>query len=143
MAIDERLWKITQKRLGYTDKDLATFKQDPRNEDVLTKGTELVNKTIILEVVESHGCNSRHKVGDQLYFDGMGNLLTARCPQKVCAYALNSAIILVFTANEMIYAGVDPNEIRFKRTNCFDVGLQCEGWGRIVLELKVEDRSTS
>ena len=42
---------------------------------------------------------------------------------------------------EMIYAGVDPNGMRFKRTGCFDVGLECGGWGRIVLELQVEDRA--
>jgi hypothetical protein len=47
--------------------------------------------------------------------------------------------MMVFAANEMIYAGVDPNKIRFKRASCFDVGLQCGGWGRIVLELRVED----
>jgi hypothetical protein len=46
-----------------------------------------MDKTIILKVVESHGCNSNHKVGDKFYFD---------------------------------------------------VGLECGGWGRIVLELSVE-----
>jgi hypothetical protein len=47
---------------------------------------------------------------------------------------------MVFAANEMLYAGVDPNEMRFRRAGCFDVGLQCGGWGRVVLELRVEDR---
>jgi hypothetical protein len=30
--------------------------------------------------------------------------------------------------------------LRFKRTACHDVGLDCGGWGRVVLEIKVEDR---
>jgi hypothetical protein len=30
--------------------------------------------------------------------------------------------------------------MRFKRTGCFDVGVKCGGWGRIVMEIKVEDR---
>jgi uncharacterized repeat protein (TIGR04076 family) len=137
MVIDERLLRITQKRLGYTDEEMETFRQDPRNEDILSKAAALMDKMIILEVVEAHGCNSRHKVGDKFYFDGAGNLLTEKSPSKICAYSLNSALMLVFTANEMIYAGVDPNQIRFKRASCFDVGLQCGGWGRIVLELKV------
>lgn len=141
MAIDERMWKITQRHLGYTDGEMETFRQNPRNEDILAGGAVLKDKTIILEVVESHGCNSHHKVGDRFYFDGAGNLLTERCPNKVCGYSLNSALMMVFTANEMLYAGVDPNIIRFKRASCFDVGLQCGGWGRIVLELRVEDRS--
>jgi uncharacterized repeat protein (TIGR04076 family) len=143
MMLDERIWKITQKRLGYSDQEMQAFRKNPRNADVLTKSIELMNKNIILEVVESQGCNSRYKVGDKFYFDGFGNLLTDRCPSKVCAYSLNSALMLVFTANEMMYAGVDPNEIRFKRTSCFDVGLQCGGWGQVILELKIEDRSES
>ena len=142
MEINERVWKIMQKRLGYSDEEMALFRADPRNADVLSKGADLANKRIILEVVESHGCNSRHKVGDRFYFDGAGNLLTDLCPKKVCAYSLSSALMMVFAANEMIYAGVDPNEIRFKRASCFDVGLQCSGWGRIVLELRVEDRDS-
>ena len=141
MSVDERLWKIMQKRLGYSDEELEDFKKDPRNADVLDKSAELLNKVIILEVVESHGCNSRHKVGDKIFFDGAGNLLTEVSPKKICAYSLNSALLLVYTANEMIYAGIDPNEMRFKRTGCIDVGLRCGGWGRVVLELRVEDRS--
>jgi uncharacterized repeat protein (TIGR04076 family) len=140
MAIDERLWRITQKHLGYSDEEMKTFREDPRNEDILANGVVLKDKLIVLEVVEAHGCNSRHKIGDRFYFDAVGNLLTDRSPKKICAYSLNAALMMIFTANEMIYAGIDPNKMRFKRSNCFDVGLQCGGWGRVVLELKVEDK---
>ena len=140
MAIDERLWRITHKHLGYSDEEMKTFREDPRNEDILGKGAVLQDKLIVLEVVEAHGCNSRHKVGDRFYFDAVGNLLTDRSPKKICAYSLNAALMMIFTANEMIYAGIDPNKMRFKRSNRFDVGLQCGGWGRVVLELKVEDK---
>ncbi|ACB75083.1 TIGR04076 family protein [Opitutus terrae] len=141
--IDERLWKIAQKHLGYSDDELKQFRENPRNADVLARSAELKNKIIVLEVVESHGCNSRHRVGDKIHLDGAGNLLTELCPKRVCTYALNSAAMMVFAANEMIYAGVDPNQIRFRRASCFDVGLQCGGWGRIVLELHVEDRDSA
>jgi uncharacterized repeat protein (TIGR04076 family) len=141
MEIDERLWRIMQRRLGYSDEEAQRFREDPRNADVLAKSAELMSKVIVLEVVHSHGCNSGHKVGDKFYFDGAGNLLTELCPQRVCGYSLGSALMMVFAANEMIYAGVDPNELRFKRAGCFDVGLDCGGWGRIVLELHVEDRA--
>ncbi len=88
MGVDERMWKIIQKHLGYTDEEMKKFRENPRNEDVLSKSSSLKNKIIILEVVESNGCNSRHKVGDKFYFDGAGNLLTELCPKKVCAYSL-------------------------------------------------------
>ncbi len=140
MEVDENVWNYIQKHLGYTDEEMIEFKRDPRNTDVLSKGLTLMNKTIILEVVESHGCNSNHKVGDKFYFDGAGNLLTELCPERVCGYSLNSALMMVFSANELLFAGVDPNQIRFKRAGCFDVGLECGGWGRIVLELRVENK---
>jgi hypothetical protein len=53
---------------------------------------------------------------------------------------LNAITSQIFAANELLYAGVDPNAMRFKRAACFDVGLECGGWGRIVMEIKVEDR---
>jgi uncharacterized repeat protein (TIGR04076 family) len=132
-------WNVMKRRLGYTDGDMKAFRENPRNEDVLSKAPDLLNKTIVIEVVESHGCNSQHKVGDKFYFDGAGNLLTKRCPKKVCVYALSAATSMIFASNELFYAGVNPNEMRFNRAACFDVGVQCGGWGRIVLELKVVD----
>jgi uncharacterized repeat protein (TIGR04076 family) len=133
-------WKVMKDRLGYTEDEMKVFRDNKRNEDVLSKAPELLNKMIVLEVVASHGCNSQHKVGDKLYFDGAGNLLTKRCPGKICIYALNAATSMIFASNELFYAGVDPNEMRFKRAACFDVGVQCGGWGRIVLEFGVQDR---
>jgi hypothetical protein len=53
---------------------------------------------------------------------------------------LNSIAGLIFASNELFYAGVNPNEMRFRRAGCFDVGVQCGGWGHIAMELSVEDR---
>jgi len=139
MDIDDRRWKVVQRHLGYSGEELERFKAEARNREVLAKGAELAGKRIVLEVVESKGCNSRHQVGDRFTFDAFGNLLTEHCPKKVCGYSLNAALMMVFSANEMLFAGLDPNQIRFKRSGCFDVGLECGGWGRIVLELRVED----
>lgn len=133
-------WKVMKDHLGYTDEEMKVFLENPRNEDVLSKAPALLDKMIVLEVVASHGCNSQHKVGEKIYFDGAGNLLTKRCPRKICIYALNAATSMIFASNELFYAGVDPNDMRFKRAACFDVGVQCGGWGRIVLELSVQDR---
>lgn len=140
MKVNEETWKFMQKHLGYTDEEMKKFRKDPKNEGVLAKGLELMNKTIVCEVVASRGCNSQHKVGDRFYFDGAGNLLTKRGPNRICVYALSSIAPMIFTSNELLYAGVDPNEMRFKRASCFDVGVECSGWGQIVMELKVEDR---
>ena len=133
-------WKFMQKRLGYTEEEMKKFRENPRNKDVLSKVPQFLDKTIVVEVVNSHGCNSLHRVGDRFCFDGAGNLLTKLSPKKICIYALNAITMQVFTAGELICAGVDPNDMRFKRAACFDVGVECGGWGRIVMELRVEDR---
>ncbi len=134
-------WRVMKERLGYTDEEMKIFRDNPRNEDVISKAPDLLNKTIVVEVVAVHGCNSQHRIGDKFYFDGAGNLLTKQCPKKICVYALSASASMIFTAGELFLAGVDPNHMRFRRAGCFDVGVQCGGWGRIVLELSVKDRS--
>jgi uncharacterized repeat protein (TIGR04076 family) len=133
-------WKFMKERLGYTEEEMKVFRENPRNDDVLSKAPAWMDKTIVLKVVESHGCNSRHKIGDKFYFDGAGNLLTKHCPKKVCIYALKASAQMIFASSELFLAGIDPNKMRFKRAACFDVGVQGGGWGRIVLELSVKDR---
>lgn len=139
-AVWDRLkWKLLKQRLDYTEEEMALFKSNPRNEDVLDKGAELEGRRIIVRVVESHNCNSQHKAGDKFVFDGAGNLLTKESPEKVCIYALNACTAMIFSSNELFYAGVNPNEMRFKRAGCFDVGVQCGGWGRIILEISMTE----
>ena len=43
---------------GYNDEEMKRFRENPRNEDVLTKSHGLMNKTIVVKVVESKGCNA-------------------------------------------------------------------------------------
>jgi uncharacterized repeat protein (TIGR04076 family) len=140
MKMNKEMWEAVQKHLGYSDEEMEAFKSDPRNVDILMKAPQLMNKTIIAEVVESHGCNSQHKVGDKFYLDGAGNLVSELCPKRMCIYAVSALKPAVFAMNELLYAGVDANEMRFKRAGCFDVGLECGGWGRVVIEVKMEDR---
>ena len=140
MKIDENVWGFFQNHLGYNDEEMKKFKEDPKNEEILSKSAELMNKTIIVEVVDSHGCNSQHKVGDKFYLDGAGNFISKLCPKRMCAFALSSFAGTVFGLHELFYAGVEPNEMLFKRFGCSDVGVQCGGWGRVVMEIRMEDR---
>jgi len=132
MKVSEDVWKFYQQQLGYSEEEMEKFREDPRSGDIVFKTPALLNKTIVLEVVDSHGCNSQYKVGDKFYFDGAGNLLTELCPKRICSGALHSM-------RELLYGGMDPNEMRFKRIGCVDVGVNCGGWGHIVMELRVEE----
>jgi len=129
-----------KKLLGYTDEEMEIWLENPRNQEAILKAPALLQKTIIIEVVESHGCSSQHKVGQKFYFDGPGNLLTKLNPKRICIYALSQMERLIFAAQELFYAGVEPNGMRIKRMGCFDIGLNCGGWGKIIFEIKVEDR---
>jgi uncharacterized repeat protein (TIGR04076 family) len=140
MKVDEKVWKFMQRHLGYSDEEMVLFRGNPRNEDIISKAPALMQKNIVAEVVEAHGCNSQHRVGEKLVFDGAGNLMTALNPKRVCIYALAALANPIYVANELFYAGADPNEMRFNRVGCFDVGVRCGGWGRIVMEVRMEDR---
>jgi len=140
MKVDEGTWKFMQKHLGFTDEELELFRNNPKMVDIVSKAPGLMNKTIIAEVVASHGCNSQHKVGDRFYFDGSGNLITKLHPKRICIHALSALSTPIFVANELFYAGVDPNDMRLNRVGCIDVGVRCGGWGHIAMEVKVEDR---
>lgn len=137
---DKLKWPLIKRHLGYTNEEMDLFKANPKNEAVLDKGKELLQKEIIIEVVASKGCNSQHKAGDKIFFDGAGNLLAEKSPQKICIFALNAITPLIYAANELFYAGVDPNSMKFKRASCIDVGVQCGGWGQISLEISMQDR---
>jgi uncharacterized repeat protein (TIGR04076 family) len=141
MKIDEGIWKMVQEHLKYDDEEMEIFKANLRNEDVLSKTLIMLNRMIVAEVIESHGCDSGHKVGDRFYFDGRGVSLLAKLgPSKICIFALHAVALAMPAIAELTYAGIDPNQMRFKRFGCVDVGVRCGGWGHIVMEVKVEDR---
>ena len=44
---DEMKWRIMKRRLGYSDEEMELFQNNPRNEEVLSKAPELMNKEIV------------------------------------------------------------------------------------------------
>ena len=138
--IPQEGWELIKAHLGYNDEELALFKENPRNVKVLATAMTMKQKTFVFEVIKSKGCNSGHVVGTRFFFSGDGNLITRMAPKKVCAFTLPVMSNLVFTMQELLYAGVDPNEMCFTRSGCFDVGVSCGGWGNIIVEAKTMDR---
>ena len=141
--IDDRMWHMMQKRLGYTDEEFKLFRTNKRNEHVISKAEQLLQTRFIVEVIESQGCNSRHKVGDRFYLDGHGNITKSDNPDKICIFALRALSGLVFASLELIYAGIDPNEMCFRSVGCLDVGIKCDGWGKIIMRLSSEKHETT
>ncbi|NUM34030.1 MAG: hypothetical protein HUU50_05780 [Candidatus Brocadiae bacterium] len=127
--VPDQLWDMMKQHLGYTDEEIALFKNNPRNVKVMAAVPSMQKKTIVFEVVESQGCNSQHKVGTRFFFTGDGNLITKMAPSRICAYAMPIMAQAIFGVQELWYAGIDPNTLCFKRAGCFDVGIRCGGWG--------------
>ena len=132
--------QVLKNQLGYDDEQMEQFKNNPKNKEFLSRAPHLMSKMVVAEVVDSHGYNSQHKVGEKFYFDGLGNLLTEKSPRKICIYAIKAIVPQIFAVTELLLADADPNEMHFNRAACFDVGVQCGGFGRIVLDVKVIDK---
>ncbi len=132
------MWRFMKMRLGYDKQELAQFRRNPRNRELVLKAPDIMGRQIVANVVASKGCNSRHKVGDRFVFDGFGNLVTDLSPKRICLYALTAVTPQIFAACELYYAKVDPNTMRFNRAACFDGGLECGGVGRVVMEIRME-----
>ncbi len=142
-AIDDNLWKYLQERLGYNDDELEKFKNNPRNVKVLQKAGDLLNKTVIFEVTYSHGCNIEHKTGDKFYFAAEGYMLAHKGPKKVCPYIMTTMAKMMTIIQERIYESLNPHPLFFNRGQCEDIGLECGGWGKIIIEARVEERKNS
>lgn len=140
--IDEPVWTYIQDRLGFSDDEMQTFRDNPANTTLIQRGIALQEKEIVFEFIEAHGCYS-HNEGDRLTFDPLGNLIVEKCPQRICHHAITAGAGHLFAAGELLYHGVNPDKMRFKHFGCMDVGLQCGGWGRAVLELRVQDADRS
>ena len=138
--VPDEVWALMKTHLGLSDEEIGVFRQNLRNAKVMATAPDMRQKTIVFEVVESRGCNSEHGVGTRFFFTGDGNLISKMAPPRVCAYAMPIMTQAIFGIQELWYAGVDPNSLCFKRAGCFDVGVRCGGWGRIVVEAKVMDR---
>jgi uncharacterized repeat protein (TIGR04076 family) len=140
--VSDAMWNLIQQQLCYSDDEIKLFRGNPRNESMVIKIPALLNMKFIFEVMESHGCGCNHKKGDKIYFDGLGQLIPELSPARICAFSISAASQLIFTAQELVYAGVNPNDMRLNRVGCYDVGVHCGGWGNIVLEFRAENPST-
>jgi hypothetical protein len=138
ITIEESVWAFVQQRLGFSDDEMNVFRDNPMNAGLIERGMALQDKEIVFEFVEAHGCYS-HMGGDRLVFDALGKLVVAECPERICSHAITAGAGHLFAITELLFQGIAPEKMRFKRLGCMDVGLCCGGWGHAVMELKVRD----
>ena len=130
------------KRVEYTDQEIKKFHEQGhrlRHVRRLSKSAPLYS--IKAEIVESRHCNSGHKKGQKIILDLDGNLITKLCPKKMCVYLISQLAVPVALINERLSEGHDPNDFHFMRyLRCPDVGVECLGYGQVMLKVEVIPR---
>ena len=127
-----------QKHLEFTQAEAEQFMENPRNQDILPKIGNLINTVLTFKVIEAKGCGCQHRVGQEIRVRGDGIILSENESEGPCVYLIQALVPVVYGAQEFIYAGLNPEDLRFKQVGCFDVGLSCGGIGNVVVELEVK-----
>ncbi len=129
-------------RVGYNDAEAAEIKEgDPRLRQITELAKVAAKYSLVAEVVQAHHCNSGYKVGDRFVLDVDGNFITKLGPGRLCVYLMSQLIIPVALINERLSESLDPNQFHFMhQVRCPDVGVECGGYGEVMLEVKVVPR---
>jgi len=134
----EGVWRRFQKHMAYTDEEMEIFRSDPEKVRMVTQTPEFVKCRVIAEVIESHGCHARHRVGDRFVMTAGGQLIAEECPKRMCMFAIGQVSNILPAIYERFISKSDP---KFKRSNivqCTDIGLDKGGWGKILMKVYVE-----
>jgi uncharacterized repeat protein (TIGR04076 family) len=135
----EQFWQRFQQHMNYTDAEMEIFKADPDKVKMVTETRDFVKCNIIAEVIESHGCHAQHRVGDRIVMDGNGQMITKQCPDKVCLFAASALHPSVSAIYERFVSHSDPKHERSSVVQCSDIGLENDGWGKILMKVYVEE----
>jgi len=135
-------WKAFQKHLGLTDKEMETWRKDPKREKnaPIMCSPEIQDKTLVIEVVESHSCPGGMKVGDRLYFKGCGMLDPERS-SSWCSKAMEPIIAFANMATVLMTNGIDGNKMYYDHFQCGDAGAKFGGYGHVIMKATVVDES--
>ena len=139
---DKKALKRFGDRVGYTEADLSHFQAgDPRLRQMERLARAAARYSIQAEVVRARNCNSGYQQGDKFILDVDGNFITKFCPPRLCVYALSQLVVPVALINERLSEGLDPNQFHFMHyVKCLDVGVECGGYGEVMLAVKVVPR---
>lgn len=140
MELPEEAWKGIQQHLGLTDEEFAEWRKDPKRRRYapLMGAPEIQNKTLVIEVVDSHGCMAGMKVGDKLYFTQACGRYDAKRSSPWCSYALTHLMGITNSFHVLYFAGKDPNSTYWDHFSCADCGSKY-GWGQVIMKSYVID----
>ena len=129
-------------RVGYSKSQLDSFHEGGhRIRQVERLAAAAPQYSIEAEVVEAEHCNSGHQIGQKMVLDVDGNFITKLCPKKMCVYLISQLAIPVALINERLSEELDPGNFHFMRqVKCLDAGVDCLGYGEVMMEVRVVPR---
>jgi len=140
--MSEKILKRFAKKVGYSMEEIALFKEgDPRLRQMRKLAEAAPRYSIEARVIKGKNCNTGYKTGDRFILDVDGNFLTKLCPPKMCVYLTSQLIVPVALINERLSESLDPNNFHFMHfVRCLDAGVECAGYGEVMLEVKAVPR---
>lgn len=141
MPENEGMMELAKAVLNYTDEEMDIIKSNPKYLQVLEKASSWLNTEFVFEIIEAHGCVCRHQEGQTITVGGDGAISCKASPDQICVYLLNSIIPIVYGAMEFLFAGHDPNELKFTKVGCFDIGARCGGIGHVTVQFSSHQKS--
>jgi hypothetical protein len=136
-ALDPVALKRMQEVMGYSDEQLKNFLQIPRNLKILSRMENLLQLNIVFEVVKAQGCAIGHKAGEQFIVARGGALDMKNSSPFLCPFLMPPITRLTWVIQERVWEGLDPMPL-FSMGQCDDVGADCGGWGRVIIEARIE-----
>ena len=129
-------------RVGYTEAEMAQISAgDPRLRQITKLTRAAARYSIQAEVVAAKNCNSGYQAGDKFILDVDGNFVTKLCPPRMCVYLMAQMPVPVALINERLSEGLDPNQFHFmSHVRCPDAGVECGGYGEVMVQVSVVPR---
>ena len=86
-------------------------------------------------MVKATNCGYKPKIGDRYVFAPGGTIITEECTWPICVWALAPMLPFFYMYYDRILAGLDPNDCYMENIKCADIGVDCGGFGEIVLKI--------
>lgn len=131
------------RRVGYSTTEIERFQEGGHRTRQVRRLSQAASRySIVAEVVKARHCNSGHRAGQTFTLDVDGNFITKLCPKRMCVYLVSQLAIPVALSNERLSENLTPNDFHFMRyVRCPDVGVDCYGYGEVMLKVEVRPRS--
>lgn len=136
MNHEEEITSAIMQLTGYSGQEMAKFMKQPRTRKILRKLEVIGQTAVIFEVKHPKGCVVGHKEGDHYLFPN-GNVMDLKnSTERLCPFLMPPMTRIMWVLQERVWEGLEPLPL-FATGQCDDVGLNCDGWGRVVISARI------